>query len=247
MKQDNFPAIIAHRGAPKYVAENTIASLRKANELGATWVEFDVMLTKDGVPIILHDTKLDRTTDHKGYVRDKTFAELSCVDAGGGETIPTLENWLRVAAELGFGINVEIKESARRAQEISKKIYDLLQKWWPNTLPKPLISSAELKCIKAYRMLDATANTAYIVSFLPLNWRAKLQSIAACAIVIDYRRLTKSKIEKLHQAGYKVLAYTVNCAQQFKTLRHYGVDAVFTDDLKTVREQDAVPQNSAGS
>lgn len=228
--------IIAHRGAPAYKPENTIASLREAKALGASWVEFDVMLTRDYVPIIIHDDKVNRTTNGKGYVSQMTFAELSRLDAGEGEQIPTLERWLKVAAELGLGINVEIKESAKHAKRIATLIHNALSTFWNELLPKPLISSATYECLEVYRQLDTTAQLAYIVGSLPWRWRMKLAAINACAIVMDYRRIKQNKIMQLHKAGYKVLAYTINSNEKAQQLFALGVDAIFSDDLKVVKQ-----------
>ncbi len=236
-----LPKIIAHRGAPNYAAENTLASVRKAKELKATWIEFDVMLTKDGVPVVMHDRTVDRTTNGSGRVCDFTLARLSKLDAGDQQQVPTLTDWLKLAARLGLGINLEIKEKASRASEITQKIFDQIKKYWPASSPKPLISSARLACIKAYRKLDPHVDIAYIVPALPLRWKSRLQAVQACALVIDYKRVRKADIAKIHKAGYKVLAYTVNDYATYQKLLEKGIDGVFTNDLKIVREPGAVP------
>lgn len=228
--------VIAHRGAPAYKPENTIASLYEAKALGASWVEFDVMLTRDFIPIIMHDEKVNRTTNGKGYVNRMTFAELSQLDAGEGQQIPTLEQWLKVAAELGLGINIELKESALHAEQVAKLVFDALAMHWNDSLPQPLVSSATYECLQSYRKLDHQSLLAYIVGALPWRWQSKLAAIEACAIVMDHRKVKPHNITQLHQAGYQVLAYTVNRLEIAEKLFSEGVDAVFTDDLKVVKE-----------
>ena len=112
--------MIGHRGAAGAAPENTLASIRKARELGASWIEFDVKLTKDGQAILFHDDCLERTTDGRGAVAATTLAEIRRLDAElvrraafRGEPVPTLEA-LALCAELGLGINVEIKPCAAR-------------------------------------------------------------------------------------------------------------------------------------
>lgn len=227
-----FPELIAHRGAPNYAPENTLAGLKKARELGATWVEFDVMLSKDGVPVIMHDWTLNRTTNGRGPLRALTYAELARLDAGEGQVIPTLEQWLQAANTLGFGINIEIKEKAPFAEEIAQKVQAQLEDLWTAELPQPLISSATYACVQAYRARDPQAQLAYIVNGLPLFWRAKLAAIQASAIVINYKRLSVARVARLQQAGYQVLAYTVNKPGDLARLRNMGVDSCFTDDLR---------------
>ena len=119
--------MIGHRGAAGAAPENTLASIRKAREFGATWIEFDVKLTKDGHAILFHDDCLERTTDGRGTVAATTLAQIRRLDAGGwfgpafrGEPVPTLEQALALCAELGLGINVEIKPCAKREVETAQ-------------------------------------------------------------------------------------------------------------------------------
>lgn len=231
-----LPKIIAHRGAPAFKPENTLISLREAKALGATFVEFDVMLTEDGVPVIIHDTKVNRTTNGKGLVRQFTYAELAKLDAGEGEKIPTLEEWLTVAAQLEMGINIEIKESVANATAIATVVKRTLQSIWPHTMPAPLISSGTYRCLEVYRQLDPEAQLAFIVDGLPLGWRSKLAAIQACGLVVNHKRINAKKISTLHAAGYQVLAYTVNDSDCAHQLFAAGVDAIFTDDLTAVKQ-----------
>ena len=78
----NLPKIIAHRGASAYTPENTLMAFQKASELGASMVEFDVMLSKDGVPVVIHDENIKRTTNGRGLVNEFTLKELQTFDAG---------------------------------------------------------------------------------------------------------------------------------------------------------------------
>ncbi len=225
----NIPKFIAHRGAPTIAPENTIASLRQAHKQGALWVEFDVMLTKDHQPIIMHDFTLNRTTNGFGKVATKMFAEIAHLDAGNGQQIPLLSQWLKVAGELGLHINIEIKEKKSRAKVVAKMIHRELQRHWQQN-PTPLISSGELACLQAYRQLDKQVPMALIVSSLPFGWKKKLASIDSSAVVIDYKSLNSKRIQQIHDVGCKVLAYTVNDAAIAKQLFEMGVDSVFSDD-----------------
>ncbi len=230
-----LPKFIAHRGTPKYVAENTVASMRKAKELGATWIECDVMLTKDYLPIIMHDNSVNRTTNGKGVVAKMMYEQIKMLDAGGGERVPVLEDWLRTAAELGLGINLEIKEHKKRAHVIAKKIHEALRNW-PSHLPAPFITSATHACLRAYHELDDSALLGLIMDRWSLRWARKLKSTSACALIIHYKELNKARVEKLHEAGYQVLAYTVNEANTAQQLFAVGVDSVFTDDVPIQHE-----------
>lgn len=224
-----IPTFIAHRGAPNVAPENTLISFSKAHALGATWVECDVMLTCDKRPIIMHDFTLDRTTNGHGNVADYQFADLEQLDAGEGEEIPSLERFLILAATLGLGINLEIKEHKSNADIIAAKIHEALITWWPDHLPAPLISSAEPACLKAYRQLDSTINMAYIADYWPFRCVQQLKKYDVSILVIHYQSLTPSRIAKLHDHGYQVFAYTVNDQETMRRLLNWGVDSLFTD------------------
>jgi glycerophosphoryl diester phosphodiesterase len=101
---------IGHRGASAYAPENTLASIRKAAELGADMVELDVHCCRDGTPVIIHDQEISRTTDGRGSVYDYRLQELKQFDAGGGERIPTLDEAIQCCLSLGLGLYLEIKD-----------------------------------------------------------------------------------------------------------------------------------------
>lgn len=114
----NKVAVIAHRGASAYAPENTLASFERAVEMGADWFELDCLLTKDGAVIVSHDNKVDRCTNGKGSIPEKTLAELKTLDAGSwydpkfaGERLPTLTEALTLAKDR-IGVYVEIKSMA---------------------------------------------------------------------------------------------------------------------------------------
>ena len=133
-----LPQVIGHRGAAAAAPENTLASIRKAKELGASWIEFDVKLTRDGQAILFHDDRLERTTDGRGAVAATTLAEIKRLDAGSwfgpafrGEPVPTFDEALMLCAELGLGINVEIKPCRRREAETAAVAMAALLRLWP--------------------------------------------------------------------------------------------------------------------
>src|SRR5215471_16471459 len=110
------PRIIGHRGGGALAPENTLAGIRKAAESGIRGVEFDVMLSSDGIPVLMHDETLERTTNGRGSVSATSFAKLASLDAGAwfgpgyrNERVPSFESAGRLCAELGLWANVEIK------------------------------------------------------------------------------------------------------------------------------------------
>lgn len=102
--------VVAHRGVSAEEPENTMRSFRLAAEVRCDLIEFDVHLSRDGVPVVIHDDTLERTTDGRGRVADRTWAELRALDAGRGERIPSLEDVLAWAVRDRVGLSVEIKQ-----------------------------------------------------------------------------------------------------------------------------------------
>ncbi len=124
--------IYAHRGVSAEIPENTLAAFHRALELGAEGIELDVHLSADGVPVVIHDQTVDRTTDGSGAVHEMTVAELQAFDAGGGERIPTLADVLDLVEDK---LHVDIEVKADRAADA------VLQALWRRTsVPRPLRS-----------------------------------------------------------------------------------------------------------
>ncbi len=142
-----LPKIIGHRGACGYAPENTLKSIKTAADMGCTWVELDVKLTKDDVAIIFHDDELDRTTNGSGLVMNATYEEIKQLEAGSwfadsfaGIKIPTLEETLELLIDLDLGLNLEIKPCAGREIVTAEAALDILSRYWDET-DKLLISS----------------------------------------------------------------------------------------------------------
>lgn len=238
-----LPTIIAHRGAPELAPENTLVGLKAAKALGATWVEFDVQLTKDLEPIVFHDIELNRTTSGKGLVSETPLADILRLDAGAwfnakfkGERVPTLKAFLGLAASLGFGINVELKGNARTALDLVKATINALNSVWLSTLPLPFISSSSLDCLDAYRKCKGNFPFGWITD----QWRddvlSVLKSIGAASLHIEFHQLTPERIQIVKKAGYLLLAYTVNNTAIAKQLISQGVDALFSDNPRVLAD-----------
>src|SRR5579863_1834901 len=126
--------IFAHRGNSGEAPENTLAAFRQVAGVGADGVEFDVQLSRDGVPVVIHDETVDRTTDGKGAVAGLTLAQLQVLDAGkwfgaafAGERIPTLEAVLEVFRGASIRVNIELKTNRTPYPGLSQKVIDLVR------------------------------------------------------------------------------------------------------------------------
>src|SRR5262249_42485690 len=139
-----LPKVIGHRGAKAYAPENTLASFREARRRGATWVEIDVKLTADCVPIVMHDPSLKRTTGVDRLVAETPRAELP-------KGVPTFEEAIACFQEQGLGCNVEIKPDEGREAETARVAVAVLQRCWPSALPLPLLSSFKAASLVAAR------------------------------------------------------------------------------------------------
>ncbi|MGH8432454.1 MAG: glycerophosphodiester phosphodiesterase family protein, partial [Solimonas sp.] len=139
-----LPKVIGHRGAAAYAPENTLVSFREARKRGAAWVETDVKLTADGVPILMHDESFRRTTDVDRLVARTPSTDLP-VD------VPTFEQAIACFGELGLGCNVEIKPCPGREAETARMAVETLRRCWPSHLPPPLLSSFKDASLAAAR------------------------------------------------------------------------------------------------
>ena len=237
----DLPPVIGHRGAAAAAPENTLASLRKAHELGARWVEFDVKLSRDRHPILAHDDRLERTTNGRGRFADQTLAELRALDAGSwfgpafaGERVPTFEAALALCRELGLGINVEIKPCPGREIETARIAVETLRAHWPDRLPPPLISSFAPACLAVAREVAPELPRGYLAGSLPRRWQEQLAAYDCSTLNLDHRRLGARQRAAVVAAGVPLLLYTVNEPRAALAQLRSGVSAVFTDRVAEV-------------
>lgn len=229
-----IPRIIAHRGSPKAAPENTLASFRQAARDGAAWVEFDVVLTADGRPVIFHDDTLERTTDGAGAIGDTPFDVLRDLDAGSwfsevfaGELVPTLEEALELFADLGLGFNMEIKPVAGREQETAEVALATARACWDG--PTPLISSFSRTAVATAKEVQPGWPRGILFDHVADDWRAAADKLEVISIGANHRHLSREMVAAVHEVGRKVTAYTVNDEARASLLFSWGVDALFSD------------------
>ena len=239
--QPNPPRIVGHRGAKAVTPENTLVAFRRAHADGASWVEFDAKLTKDGHVIIMHDATLERTSSGKGNVADHTLAELQALDAGGwfapefkGERIPTLVESMALFMELGMGFNIEVKPCPGREAETARACCALIDKHWPKTAPVPVLSSFKREALEAARDFAPHIPRGYLAEELGKTWRADVEALGCIAVHPGWKRLTRQQVRDIKEAGKKALVWTVNEPERARELIDWGVDSIITDDPKNV-------------
>jgi glycerophosphoryl diester phosphodiesterase len=229
--------LIAHRGASAVAPENTLAALAKAHELGAAWVEADVRLTLDGKAVIFHDARLDRCTNGRGAVEKTPYSVIAQLDAGSwfspqyaGEKIPTLDEWLRFAAERNFGIILDLKGNWFNAKRLADHVSASLVQYWDHHLPPPLISSESKRCLRALAAQQMDWQLAYIMPREKGRWARFVEKLNCLSVHVDHQQMSVRWIQRLKKQGLHIAAYTVNEPTRAQQLFQLGVDSIFTDD-----------------
>lgn len=234
-----LPKVIGHRGACAYAPENTIESIVTAADLGVEWVELDVMLTRDNIPVIIHDDTLDRTTDGHGNVADHDWADLKDLDAGSwyGDSfrdcrIPTLEEALDIIIDKNLGLNLEIKPTPGRERETAEIALDYLSRSWDDH-ERLLISSFQPVCLEI--ALDMAPDWYRGVLFdddeeMPENWRDIVEYLDGTTVNIGQKIATRELIEDIIDFEKPVLVYTINDPQIARQLQAWGVDSMFSNN-----------------
>ncbi|HMR30506.1 MAG TPA: glycerophosphodiester phosphodiesterase [Geminicoccaceae bacterium] len=233
---EGLDAVVGHRGAAMHAPENTLVSIRRARELGCRWVELDVKLSRDGVPILMHDEEVRRTTGGSGLVRDLGLDELRRLDAGrwkgeafAGTPIPTLAEALALLAELDMDLNLEIKPCPGREAETARVACDEIRRLWPAGRRPPLLSSFEIPSLEAARAAAPELPRGYLVERIPPDWRQTMQRLECAALHIGHRHNADWTIRAVAAEGVPLLCYTVNDAERARTLFDLGAAALFSD------------------
>ena len=217
-----LPKVIGHRGAAAYAPENTLVSFREARRRGATWVEADIVLTADDVPIVMHDDSLKRTTGIDRLVAETRRADLPT-------DVPTFEEAIACWGELGLGCNVEIKPTKGREAETARAVVETLRRCWPSHLPQPLLSSFQDASLAVAHAAAPEFARALLIRELADDWRPRAEAVAAQGINTDGKRLTAVRAVEIRKAGYALGVYTINDGDVAKALVGMGVDCVITD------------------
>lgn len=236
-----YPRRAAHRGAGKLAPENTLAAMRVGLAHGYRMVEFDVKLSADGVPFLLHDDTLDRTTDARGRADALDWKELAQLDAGSwhssayaGEPIPTLAAIAHWALANGVACNVEIKPMPGRERETGAAVALDTRALWRDAATPPLLSSFSEESLMAARGAAPELARALLLEEIPPDWESRLARLECVAIDANFRALNEPLVAAAHRAGYKVLTYTPNELEVIESISAWGVDLVITDAIDRV-------------
>lgn len=215
---------VGHRGAAGHAPENTLASLQYAIGLGLDYAEFDLRRTLDGVLVLLHDERVDRTTNGRGRVEHLAFRDLKTLDAGHGNSIPSLEDALRLAnGRIGLMLELKVPRIAQDCVEVVQRL----------RFGSPVLyASFLLDELADIRMLDRQAATMALFSNLPSDPHgivATVRPSRATHVGLRHDTITPDLIQDLHQAGWPVFAYTVNEPGDIERLKRSGIDGIISD------------------
>jgi glycerophosphoryl diester phosphodiesterase len=230
------PPLFAHRGASAYAPENTLAAFKKAKELGAAWVEFDVMLTADEEVVVFHDSRVERTTNGQGSVCELSYRYLKTLDAGSWfnpqfaqEKILHLNEVLLFLGQNALFANIELKAPPGREQATVQKVLAVVESAWPKQLVPPLLSSFSIEILRELRRYATAYPLAMLLEDFSPGWEVLASELACASINIKQEILNPERIKRLKAAALPIFAYTVNEPQRAAALFSWGVDAVFTD------------------
>ena len=240
----NLPFIIGHRGAAAIAPENTFGAVAKAFDADLSWVELDVRLAADNVPVVIHDPTIDRTTNGSGFVDEFTADQLADFDAGTwfddtflDEPVPKLEDMLFELKCMSMSVNLELKPKKRKDGRIATQVLDVIQRVFPDD-PPVLISSFSTDVLSALRNLAPKIRRGWLVDRLPPQWRQQAAEMAAWSLHFNHEKMDDRTLTALAKSDLVLMAYTVNDPHRARALRRAGVKCVFSDSPELMEKGD---------
>ena len=239
-----YPRWVAHRGAGKLAPENTLAAFKLGASYGYRMFECDVKLSADGVPFLMHDATLDRTTnaarqlpaDAKRSGGEHAWGTLAQLDAGSwhsrayaGEPLPTLSNlahWCRANA---FALNIEIKPTPGCERETGEVVGREAGRLWSGSPVPPLLTSFQAESLAAARQSAAHLPRGLLLDTLRPDWLQEAVALQCVAVVCNHALWDSETVRQAQAAGLRTLSYTVNDEWAAERLWALGTDGIITD------------------
>jgi glycerophosphoryl diester phosphodiesterase len=231
-----YPRWIAHRGAGKLAPENTLAAFRLGAQHGYRMFECDVKLAADGVPFLLHDSTLERTTNGTGVAGDQPWSALARLDAGSwhsrayaGEPLPTLDNIAHFCLRNDYFLNIEIKPTPGLEQRTGEVVATEAARLWAGAQVPPLLTSFRPEALEGARGAAPHFPRGLLLDTLWTGWLETALSLDCVAIVCNHALWDTSSVTQAKSAGFRCLSYTPNDEWAVKRLADLGTDGVITD------------------
>lgn len=251
-----WPRVLAHRGGGMLAPENTLAAIRLGYGLGFRGIEVDARLTRDGVPVLIHDRTLERTTNGRGTVAETDAARIAALDAGGwfgrefaGEPVPTLAAAVALARANGIWINLEIKRAPGQTERVGEVVARTVAQLYGDCVRAgggsgqgavaevPLLSSFGREALAAARAAAPDLPRGWLVDEVPPDWQEELERLACVSLHVDHERLTPELARAVKDAGYWLFCYTVDDPARAREIFGWGVDALCADRIDRVRPE----------
>ena len=236
MQAWQYPRWIAHRGAGKLAPENTLAAFRLGASHGYRMFECDAKLSADGVPFLMHDATLDRTTNGTGVGGERPWGELARLDAGGwhsrgyaGEPLATLEGLARFCLANGCFLNIEIKPTPGAEQRTGEVVAREAARLWAGQDVPPFLTSFRPESLKGALQVAPELPRGLLVDTLWDGWLDTARSLQCVAVVANQVLWDVATVRQVHDAGMCCLSYTVNDEWAAQRLLALGTDGIITD------------------
>ncbi len=226
--------VLGHRGASDYAPENSIEAFKLAYDMGADGIEFDVHLTKDGVPVIAHDEAIDRVSNGNGFIKDFTLNELYQYDFNNNMEkfknikIPTLKQVLCEFSQKKFLLNIEIKNNIFEYKNIEKAVLELVIEH--SLIDNVLFSSFNHNSVLKIKSLCQNAKCAFLFADGILDIDEYLDKYDVQIANLAHYLCTQQQLEKLHNAKKVVNVWTVNKGSDIRRFMRMGVDGIITNN-----------------
>jgi glycerophosphoryl diester phosphodiesterase len=215
----------AHRGASGYEPENTLLAIEKAVVMGADWIEIDVHAVDDEL-IVIHDDRLERTTNGTGYISEHPLAHLRSLDAGKGQRIPLLREAIDLV-DRRAGINIELKGFGTAAPTVELIRHYIRERGWQ--YDEFIVSSFNHHELAAVKMVDPSVRVGALVVGVPLGYTRFAREMNAYSVHCSIAFIDDSFVRDGHGRGLKMFAFTVNTGEDLTRVTATGVDGVFTN------------------
>jgi len=234
--------IWGHRGAYDHAPENTLTGFQLAVDMGADGVEFDIQLTRDGEVVVIHDEKIDRTSDGHGFVKDFTLSELKKFNFNKkGITkplfmeIPTLDEAIQLLKLLNVRVNIEFKTGKVYYEGIEAKALEIINKH--DMLEKTVWSSFNHYSIQKLKQLELHAETALLSASQIHVTGEQCEKTGASALHANIKQLLyPGLVDECHKRGIKVRAWTVSKVKELKLAQDSNVDGICTNRIDAARK-----------
>jgi len=224
--------VIGHRGACGYEPENTLASFKKALDLGVDIIELDIYALKTGELVVIHDDMVDRTTNGNGYVVDFSMVTLRLLNAGKGEKIPLLSEVLDLI-NTKVPINIELKGfgTAMPVADLIQ-VYKSKMGWSDNNF---LVSSFDHTELAKFVRLMPSIRAGALILGIPIDYAAFAERLNLYSVICSVEFITPEFVNDAHSRKLKVFVFTVNEESVIKRMQSFNVDGVFSDYPDKVR------------